>query len=188
MEEFFLTLVRFFGLLEQDIAYRFGVTVYCLSDLHKLDKLPLLAIRADLLVASKRICLSTCAKAHESSLMLPSYLSNSPHSLSSNNAHSPATKSQHLQRPYWYITIRCCDIYIQAGSIELTRQSGLLNLLERDDSIMADRGFDILEDLAIRGVRLNIPPFLHGKTHLDQKEMTETSRIASLRIHVERCM
>ena len=77
------------------------------------------------------------------------------------------------------------------GSIsdkELMRQSGILDLLERDDSIMADRGFDILKDLAPRGVRLNIPPFLRGKTQLDQREMTETKRIASLMIHVERCM
>ena len=75
------------------------------------------------------------------------------------------------------------------GSIsdkELTRQSGLLYLLERDDSLMANRGFDILEDLAPRGVRFNIPPFLCGKSQT--REMTETRRIASLRIHVERCM
>ena len=64
----------------------------------------------------------------------------------------------------------------------------LLDLVDRDDSIMADRGFDILEDLAPCGVRLNIPPFLRGKTQLDQREMTETRRIASLRIHVEQCM
>ena len=77
------------------------------------------------------------------------------------------------------------------GSIsdkELTRQSGLLDLLDRDDSIMADRGFDILEDLAPRGVKLNIPPFLRGKTQLDERELLETRRIALLRIHVERCM
>ena len=50
---------------------------------------------------------------------------------------------------------------------------------------MADRGFDIMEDLAPIGVRLNIPPFLHGTP---AKELTETRGIASLRIHVERCM
>ena len=53
---------------------------------------------------------------------------------------------------------------------------------------MADRGFDIMDDLAPRGVKLNIPPFLRGKSQLDQRELIETRRIASLRIHVERCM
>ena len=53
---------------------------------------------------------------------------------------------------------------------------------------MADRGFDIMEDLALLGVKLNIPPFLRGKSQLDHRELIETRRIASLRIHVERCM
>ena len=69
---------------------------------------------------------------------------------------------------------------------ELTGQSGLLDLLESGDSVMADRGFDITEDPAPLGVRLNIPPFLRGKSQLESREMIETQRIASLRIHVER--
>jgi len=78
-----------------------------------------------------------------------------------------------------------------SGSIsdkELTRQSGILALLEKGDSIMADRGFDIEVDLIPLGVKLNIPPFLKGKTQLSEKEMVETRRIASVRIHVERAM
>ena len=75
-----------------------------------------------------------------------------------------------------------------SGSISdkaLTRQSGVLDLLEEGDSVMADRGFDIEEDLLLRGVRLNIPPFLHNKTQLSEKELIVTRRIVSLRIHVE---
>ena len=77
------------------------------------------------------------------------------------------------------------------GSIsdkELTRRCDILDLLEPGDSVMADRGFDIEEDLALRGVRLNIPPFLRGKTQLSEKELITTRRIASLRIHVEHAM
>ena len=54
---------------------------------------------------------------------------------------------------------------------ELTRCSGLFDLLDRDDSVMADRGFDIEEDLALLGVRLNIPPFLKGKNNLVLKNL-----------------
>ena len=55
------------------------------------------------------------------------------------------------------------------GSISdlmLTKKSGLLELLEKGDSVMADRGFNIqdIDDLTPLGVKLNIPPFLKGKT------------------------
>lgn len=58
-----------------------------------------------------------------------------------------------------------------SGSIsdkQLTRQSGVLDLLESGDSVMADRGFDIQDDLTPLGVKLNIPPFLKGKSQLDR--------------------
>ena len=53
---------------------------------------------------------------------------------------------------------------------------------------MADRGFDIQDDLALPGVRLNIPPFLKGKSQLTEKELLETRRITSIRICIERVM
>uniref|UniRef100_A0A1X7U9Z1 DDE Tnp4 domain-containing protein n=1 Tax=Amphimedon queenslandica TaxID=400682 RepID=A0A1X7U9Z1_AMPQE len=62
------------------------------------------------------------------------------------------------------------------GSIsdkELTRRSGLLELFEPGNSVMADRGFDIEEDLALIGVRLNIPPFLKGWKQVLEKELVE---------------
>ena len=63
-----------------------------------------------------------------------------------------------------------------------------MDLLEVGDSVMADRGFNVQEELALLGVRLNIPPFLRGKKQLSSNELVETRRIASLRILVERAM
>ena len=77
------------------------------------------------------------------------------------------------------------------GSIsdkELTRQSGILDLLNCGDFVMVDRGFDIEDDLILRGVHLNMPPFLRDKKQFEENELIITRRIASLRIHVERAM
>ena len=77
------------------------------------------------------------------------------------------------------------------GSIsdkELTRKSGILDLLEPGDSVMADKGFDIEEYIIPLGVKLNIPPFLRGKAQFDHGKVVVTRRVASLRIHVERAM
>ena len=81
------------------------------------------------------------------------------------------------------------DLYLGCISDkELTKRSGLLDMLEKGDAIMADRGFDIEEDTILREVKLNIPPFLRCRQQLDPSELVETRRIASLRIHVERAM
>ena len=80
---------------------------------------------------------------------------------------------------------------VYPGSIsdsKLTRCSGILDLLESGDSVMADHGFDIQNDLTLINVKLNIPPFLKDKDQFTEVEMIQTRRIGSLRIHVERAM
>ena len=70
---------------------------------------------------------------------------------------------------------------------QMTRDCGVLNLLEPGDEIMADRGFAIEGDLP-SGVSLNIPPFLRNdQPQLSQQEVA-TRRIAKHRIHVERAI
>ena len=76
---------------------------------------------------------------------------------------------------------------LYAGGIsdqEITRNSGILDLIEPGDSIMADKGFDLSYELLIHGCKLNIPPFVKAG-HLSKSEVTKTRKIASLRIHVE---
>ncbi|KXJ06510.1 hypothetical protein AC249_AIPGENE1155 [Exaiptasia diaphana] len=77
------------------------------------------------------------------------------------------------------------------GSIsdkELTEKSGLIDKLQRNDVIMADRGFNISNLLAEKGVKVNIPPFMNVSGQFEESELLETRRIATLRIHVERAM
>ena len=56
------------------------------------------------------------------------------------------------------------------------------------DSIMADKGFDIKDDLEKLGLKLNIPPFLKDKEQFDESEVIKTQTTAKHRIHVERAI
>ena len=74
------------------------------------------------------------------------------------------------------------------GSIsdkEIVKQSGLLNLLEAGDAVMADKGFLIRDLLAFKKVHLVSPAYCRGP-RLSVKGTTHTRRVASLRTHVER--
>ena len=72
------------------------------------------------------------------------------------------------------------------GSISdkaLIRKSGVLDLLEEEDSVMSDRGFDIEEDLLLIGACLNMPPLLSGKFQMSKEEVLGC--IVSLHTQVE---
>lgn len=71
---------------------------------------------------------------------------------------------------------------------EITRCSGILDLLEAGDSVMADKGFDIGNMLQEYNVALNIPPFLENQGQFSTQDVQKTKTIASLRIHVERAI
>ena len=68
----------------------------------------------------------------------------------------------------------------------ITENSGLLRYLLPGDTVLADRGFDIKELLAMHCARILIPAFTRGKQQLTGIEVEQTRRIANVRIHVER--
>ena len=81
------------------------------------------------------------------------------------------------------------DLY--GGSIsdkEITKKSGLLDMMDAGDVIMADRGF-LIEDLARPyNISVNVPPFTGGKEQFTPHEVALGRRIANTRIHVERAI
>jgi hypothetical protein len=203
IDEFFLTLVRLrLGLLEQDLAYRFGISQSTVSRIFttwinfiyiQFKQLPIWPPKEiinaympqpfkDLYPTIRIIIDATEVYVQKSSL--PELQQRTFSMYKNHNTYkgligiSPSGAVIFISKLY-------------PGSIsdkELTRQSGLLDLLQAGDSVMADRGFDISDDLALRGISLNIPPFLRGKSQLSNGELIQTRRIASLRIHVERSM
>ena len=68
-----------------------------------------------------------------------------------------------------------------------TKECGIYDLLQTGDIVMADKGFDIDDDLS-PGISLGIPAFMNGKEQLNLNEATETRHIAAVRIHVDRAI
>ena len=77
---------------------------------------------------------------------------------------------------------------LYTGSIsdrEITRRSGLVELLEPNDGVMADKGFTIEDILTPWNCTLNIPPFPSEEPQFSADDVKKTQQIAKLRIQVE---
>ncbi|XP_028414129.1 uncharacterized protein LOC114537197 [Dendronephthya gigantea] len=77
---------------------------------------------------------------------------------------------------------------LYSGSISdksIVQRSGFLNALEANDVVMADKGFNIQDILALHHVYLLAPPIM-AKNKISEQAVTLTRRIARARVHVER--
>jgi DDE superfamily endonuclease/Helix-turn-helix of DDE superfamily endonuclease len=72
---------------------------------------------------------------------------------------------------------------------EITIKSGFIDLIEPGDEVLADKGFPHIEtNLANNGGVLVMPPFKSGSKQFSEHENKSGYQIASVRIHVERCI
>ena len=76
----------------------------------------------------------------------------------------------------------------RASDRHITLNDGFLDLIEPYDLILADRGFNIREDLLSKMATLEIPPPSSGLEQMSTADVKKTKRIANARIHVERAI
>ena len=203
IDELFLVLIRLrLGLLEQDLAHRFNIGIatvsrICITWIKFLDQQlrPLITwpsravIDAHMPAQFKEFYPSTrvIIDCTEIFTEVPSSMSVQSLTYSSYKHHN-TFKGLVGICPTGAVTF-ISQLY--AGSVSdqaITRDCGILELIEPGDSVMADKGFDIAYDVLLRGANLNIPPFLKDRQQLSKKNVILTRQIASLRIHVERAI
>ena len=81
----------------------------------------------------------------------------------------------------------CSDAY--AGSIsdrEIFERCGIMSKLRPGDTVMADRGFNVQDLLALKDVRLVTPEYMNNRSQLPSSAVAASRKVTAKRIHVER--
>ena len=199
LNEFFLTMCRLrLSLKEQDLSYRFQISQPTVSRIFNtwisfiFKEVPLWPTR-EVIDSFMPFCFKSMYPNTRCIIDATEIFIEMPANLSAQQLTFSNYKNRNTLKALIGITPSgvinfISDLY--GGNIsdkKLTQLSGLLDLLEPGDAVMADRGFTI-DDILPPGVTLNVPPRLNDSGQLTESERTTTRRIASVRIHVERAM
>ena len=202
-QEFVMTLIRLrLGLFEKDLSHRFGIAIGTVSNVtRKWIKL----IRSQLGHLIRMPNRETIKYYSPPSFkqLFPNVVividcteleMEKPSALNIQSACYSSYKSRTTMKVLVGITPSGVLSFISElfpGSTsdqEIVKQSNFLNILSPGDSVMADKGFNIRDELASVGAILEGPSFLKKNTQFTEAEINNNKAIASLRIHVEREM
>ena len=200
-EEFFLVLCRFkVGLLEEDLAARFRISQSLVSRIivtwtkfmyYRFKELEVFPDR-QIVELHKPACFKNKYKGTTVIIDATEIYIEKPSNPEAQQVTFSTYKNSNTLKALVGITPSgsvCFISDLYGGSIsdkEITSKSGFINKLQRGDEVMADRGFNIQEMLASKGIRVNVPPFMNQSRQFTEQEMLATRRIATLRIHIER--
>lgn len=80
------------------------------------------------------------------------------------------------------------DIFVQSKFEEMLKDLLDEGYLLQGDGLMADKGFNIEEEVEKCGLQLNIPPFATIGKQMTKSDALLTKNIAKHRVHVERAI
>ena len=90
--------------------------------------------------------------------------------------------------PTGFISFHCSSYGVGASGTLISRESRFYDLLERDDEVTAERGFQIQKDLFLNFCRLVVPSSARVKSQMTKSEVKKTKEVPNLRILVERAV
>ncbi|XP_052239626.1 uncharacterized protein LOC127850537 isoform X2 [Dreissena polymorpha] len=200
VDEFLLVLMRLrLGLLLEDLAYRFRISKATCSNINKQWIMYLSVKLASMIpwISRRFIRENMPAKFKKYPhcrviIDCTEFYTQNPQSLAAKTLLYSHYKSHMTWKaligisPTGVITF-VSDLW--SGGIsdkQITIKSGLLELCEAGDAVMADKGFLISDLTTPRGLHLIIPPMKFQR--FNRRQVEETRRIANLRIDVERAM
>lgn len=200
-QEFVMVLMRL-GLFERDLAHRFGVSEGSVSVITRtwikflssvfgpLIRLPEKEIIRHYSPQSfKALCpdVVIIVDCTEIEMERPSALNNQSACYSSYKA-CPTMKALLGITPSGVLAFVSDFFPGIASDKEITAKSNFLDILNSNDAVMADKGFNVQDELASVGVTLITPEFLKKNKQFSTAECNKNKLVASLRIHVERLM
>ena len=80
------------------------------------------------------------------------------------------------------------EIVIRSGFLETLKNKVKVGEILAADAVMADKGFDIGDELKKINLGLNIPPFLANQSAFTEGDVIKTQTVAQHRIHIERAI
>ena len=198
-DKFLMVLMRLrLGLLLTDLAYRFGVSTAVVGRIWN-HWLPIMARELSVLIYwPDKVQIQGAMPVRYKELPnlraiidCTEFFIQSPRSMTNSCAtyshykHHNTLKVLIAIAPNGFISFVSKAYCGRASDKAITEDSGFYNLLEANDMIMADKGFQITEELEARQVTFLIPPGRRGDAQMSINKVRKTKKIANLRIYVE---
>ena len=204
LDEFWLFLTRVrLGLFERDLAFRLNISLSTVSDIVNTWSNYLFVILGSLPIwSSIDVIKQHLPKAFEGRFAnvrciidCTEIKCEKPQDLQKQSKLYSEYKSHNTFKGLVGISPNVWMTFVSGlygGSIsdrEVVEKSHFIDLLDHNDLIMADRGFEIQDMLAVKQAQLFIPPKRQSvEDQFSKDECFETIRIANLHMHVERAI
>uniref|UniRef100_A0A8C6SJG8 THAP-type domain-containing protein n=2 Tax=Neogobius melanostomus TaxID=47308 RepID=A0A8C6SJG8_9GOBI len=204
INQLFLTIIRLrTGLPQNDLAYRFGISVSSVSKIvttwiqfmylrFSILKKPMFVTR-DIVAKNLPLCFQKL-KGIRTIIDCTEFFVKQASNFERQGHLYPSLKSHGTYKVLIGVSPTGAVMFVSdayEGSISdvgIVKQSGFLDHLEAGDLVLANRGFPIRDILSKKGVHLNIPPFMNGRKKLTPEEDIYSKQIERVQVHVERCV